>query len=533
MYQYILFDLDGTLTDPKEGICKSVQHALRSFGIEEDNLDRLEPFIGPPLKDSFMERYTMTEEEAERAIAKYRERFSTIGLYENVVYPGIAKMLGELTKAGKHLAVASSKPTVFVEKILKYFSLDGFFEVVVGSELDGTRVRKEEVVKEALHRLIPEGFEAQKDSIVMVGDRSFDVQGARQFGLASVGVTYGYGGEEELIEAGATITADTVRELTRVLMQAPGKKKKAAEHKDQDEATEAGLVRAMRKADERGVVPSSPYKMLWLVLRPVLFYYLGAGVFLFFLIYGMDAIPYVANEEVGEWILNHRDLLLVCLNAVGMLVGYLLVRREFLSEVGLGGSPLVIRPSKVFRTWWREGARANRKDPSPILFGVILGITASLFLNLSLAMVNFTKISESYTKTEATQYSAPLWLGLILYGIVSPWAEEVLFRGILYRRMKRFYSVPVAMIFTSLLFGGMHLNLVQGIYGTVMGLLMALLYEKTKRFSATLAFHIAANVSIFTLSKFGILAVMGAYPFSVLVFAGLTLAGLLLLYRQS
>ena len=123
MKKYFLFDLDGTLTDPKEGITTCVQYALHSLGIEEPDLDRLESFIGPPLKDSFMEFYGMDEEQAQAAVKKYRERFNDKGLYENEIYPGIAPMLQMLSEKGFRLAVASSKPTVFVEKILEHFGI--------------------------------------------------------------------------------------------------------------------------------------------------------------------------------------------------------------------------------------------------------------------------------------------------------------------------------------------------------------------------------------------------------------------------
>lgn len=217
MYQYILFDLDGTLTDPKIGITSCVQYALRAYGIEEPDLDKLEPFIGPPLRGSFMEFYGFSEEQAEEAIAKYRERFSTVGLFENEIYDGIKEMLERLKKEGKKLAVASSKPTVFVTQILKHFSIDTFFDVVVGSELDGTRDKKEEVVEEALRQLLG-GEEAKYRETVMVGDRKFDVQGAKAFSLDSIGVTFGYGGRKELEEEGATYIVDSVSELENVLL---------------------------------------------------------------------------------------------------------------------------------------------------------------------------------------------------------------------------------------------------------------------------------------------------------------------------
>lgn len=150
MISYILFDLDGTLTNPKEGITKCVQYALASFGIHEPDLDKLIPFIGPPLLQSFQEFYGFTPEDAVAAVEKYRERFSTIGLYENFPYPGIAPMLQQLQAQGKTLAVASSKPTVFVKQILEKFELSQYFASIEGSNLDGTRTNKKEVISAVL-----------------------------------------------------------------------------------------------------------------------------------------------------------------------------------------------------------------------------------------------------------------------------------------------------------------------------------------------------------------------------------------------
>lgn len=228
-YQYILFDLDGTLTDPKIGITTCVQYALHKMGIEEPNLDKLEPFIGPPLSDSFHEFYGFHEEQGRQAVAYYRERYSETGLFENTVYPGMEQLLEEMKSAGKKLAVASSKLGVFVNRILEHFGLDIYFDVVVGSELDGTRGKKEEVVEEALHRLLPEELfqeimenkdkksERKYDEIVMVGDRRFDVEGAKAFHIASVGVDYGYAAPGELFLAGADVIVETVEQLVKVL----------------------------------------------------------------------------------------------------------------------------------------------------------------------------------------------------------------------------------------------------------------------------------------------------------------------------
>ncbi|MGL5675277.1 MAG: HAD family hydrolase [Cellulosilyticaceae bacterium] len=210
MYNTILFDLDGTLTDPKEGITKSVQHALKAFGIEAQ-LDDLLCFIGPPLQWSFQEYYGFDEEKAKLAIEKYRERFREIGMFENKVYEGIEEMLEALVKEGKTLAVATSKPEVFAVQILEHFGLAKYFKVIVGSELDGTRVNKKDVIEEVFVRL--QLTEEEKVHILMIGDRKHDIIGAKACGIDSIGVRFGYGEGNELEEAGATYIVDTVGEL--------------------------------------------------------------------------------------------------------------------------------------------------------------------------------------------------------------------------------------------------------------------------------------------------------------------------------
>ena len=215
-YQYLLFDLDGTITDPKVGITTCVQYALEHFGIHEPDNDKLEPFIGPPLQDSFEQFYHMDAETAKQAVAKYRERFQTVGLYENEIYDGMADLLKTLKEGGCRLAEASSKPTVFVKKILEHFDVVQYFDVVVGSELDGSRAKKEEVVQEALRQLDPKG-QVSSGQMVMIGDRYFDVQGAKAHHLDSIGVAYGYAAEGELEQAGATFVVDTVQQLKELL----------------------------------------------------------------------------------------------------------------------------------------------------------------------------------------------------------------------------------------------------------------------------------------------------------------------------
>lgn len=212
----LLFDLDGTLTDPKEGITRCVDHALRHFGIQTEDLDALTKFIGPPLIDSFMEFYGFDEEKAKLAIEKYRERFSTVGVFENRVYPGIADMLAHLQDAGKTLALATSKPWVFAERILEKFELAPYFSVVVGSELDGRRNAKAEVIAEVLARL--QLSKKDRGRCMMIGDRRHDILGAKVNGIASLGVRFGYAEPGELEKAGADYIADSVEQAEALLL---------------------------------------------------------------------------------------------------------------------------------------------------------------------------------------------------------------------------------------------------------------------------------------------------------------------------
>ncbi len=208
-YKYILFDLDGTLTDPYEGITKSVQYALNAFGIKDEPLPKLKKFIGPPLKESFMEYYGFDGAKAESAVEKYRERFRDTGIFENQIYDGAAQLLSFLKDNGFILAIASSKPTEFVERILEHFHIRNYFDNVTGSFMDGRRTKKSEVVGAVLEALEI----TEKAQVLMVGDRYHDVEGAAAVGVDCAGVSFGYGGREELEAAGATVVVDNFNEL--------------------------------------------------------------------------------------------------------------------------------------------------------------------------------------------------------------------------------------------------------------------------------------------------------------------------------
>jgi len=216
LYSHLFFDLDGTLTDPKIGITKSVRCALRHFGIRVDSLDELERFIGPPLRDSFREFYGFDAKQTEEAVAKYREYFLEQGIYENTLYPGMDDLLKNLYEQGKTLAIATSKPTMMAEKVLDYFHLRDYFTFISGAEMDGRRSAKRELL---LYAFAYTGISnPNRRDCLMIGDRKHDILGARAVGIGSVGAAYGYGGRMELAEAGAAYIVENVEEMSRLLL---------------------------------------------------------------------------------------------------------------------------------------------------------------------------------------------------------------------------------------------------------------------------------------------------------------------------
>ena len=213
-YKIILFDLDGTLSDPKVGITKSVEYALQKMQIQESNIDELECFIGPPLQDSFAEYYNFDEEDKQKAIDYYRERFKEVGMYENELYSNIPNLLKSLNDLNYRLVVATSKPTVFSEEILRHFNIDHYFDLVVGSNLDGTRTAKTDIIQYIIDK-----YNGHKlEDFIMIGDKKHDIIGANNNGIDSIGVTYGYGSYEELSQSNPTYIVESVDQLKDILI---------------------------------------------------------------------------------------------------------------------------------------------------------------------------------------------------------------------------------------------------------------------------------------------------------------------------
>jgi len=212
-YEVIIFDLDGTLTDSKVGITKSIQYALSRLDIIENDLDKLKLFIGPPLIESFKMHYSFDQSKARKAVDFYREYFSEFGIYENKLYPGIPELLRGLKSNNKKLVLATSKLTIFAERVLKYFDLYDLFDLIVESNPDGTRFLKKEMVKDILLEL--QNF--QKQDFIVAGDREDDILAAKDNGLSSIAVTYGYGSIEELKKAKPDYFAHSLEDIKRII----------------------------------------------------------------------------------------------------------------------------------------------------------------------------------------------------------------------------------------------------------------------------------------------------------------------------
>lgn len=484
MKKYLLFDLDGTLTDPKLGITTCVQYALKSFGIEEPDLDKLEPFIGPPLKDSFMQFYGMNEAQADKAVEKYRERFNDTGIFENKIYDGIPAMLRTLQSKGAHLAVASSKPTVFVERILQHFHIDKYFEVVVGSELDGSRVNKDEIVQEALNLLF-HYKPIQRSQVYMIGDRKFDVEGAKAHAIESVAVTYGYGSMEELKAAKADYIVRSVGELQKFLLRG----------EDEEEETTQSYSHTQnqspnRTQDGRKKIPL--IRKIWVFASSYL-------MFVFVRSIVVNILVIICASLTGPL----ADLLQIK-DAAGIVIGLNGNAETLIRTIGyIAGALVIVSRAKLFIQKTADDMKLSHLKKEPVQNYVMLifaAIGAVVGLNLLFDLTGIIDQSATYQAVAESQYSANLLIGLVCYGLITPIAEELLFRGIIYTYMRRLMNLKLAIAASALVFGIYHANVVQGVYALLMGCLLAYGYEYFGSYKIPVLVHIIANVLAYCLS---------------------------------
>lgn len=505
MFSCILFDLDGTISDPKQGICGCVQYALRSFGIEEPELDRLEPFIGPPLSESFMKYYNFTAEQAQEAVEKYRERFSVTGKYENVLYPGMGALLHDLKASGATLAIASSKPTVYVEDILVHFGIREYFDIVVGSELDGRRVHKEEVVAEVLSRLAARG-ESDPDKMVMIGDRSFDVEGAKAIGAHCIAVSYGYAQPGELENAGAEIIVRDVEGLRSVLLGGTqaGSGAQSGSSAQSGSGTQAGSsaragsgAQAGSSAQSGSSAATGPNTLSeryrgstakTMTKSGQFWSAVGTGALAMFAYYVISLIisSVILTAVSVVYAIGLQEL-------EGSSYNFWLNVASALSTVGA----FII----CYGIWHKKIQFHSTKeiDKLSIVPMVILAAAIAIGMNGVLTLTELYRFSPTFQRVSEMQFDTPVWLGIISYGILAPLGEEIVFRGVVYGQLRKVLKVPYAVVLSGLAFGLFHGNLVQAVYATVIGCLLALVYEWYGTIAASMLFHSVANLFVYVM----------------------------------
>lgn len=494
MSQVILFDLDGTLTESGEGIINCVAYALEKMGKKEEHPEKLKCFVGPPLKEQFMKYAGLSEEEGEQAVAYYRERYTTTGMFENRLYPKVPELLELLKINDKILGVASSKPEVYVKQILEHFQIADYFTAVAGSELDGRRTDKAEVIEEALRRM---HLEEERDKVLMVGDRSHDVQGAISCGLQCIGVTYGYGTREELEKAGAVYIADSVEDLG--ILASPNDEE-TTENVESVRNSTSGRIRhasVQKQAVRKKVIPEekkdagntyrknvsgySTGRQIWRLIYPFLIHY-GAtmlatiAMYLFYLFQNGDTN--IANAQ--QRLLNSTLLVTLIGDVAAAVILYLFYRKDQRRR--------------------KEGFSGTGRDflwaPPVIWFSVIvLAIAVGQFLNDVIQMIHLNDLFPGYNEVSETAFAGQsMGMMILVVGIIGPICEELMFRGIIFHRLKDWVKPEIAIAVSALLFGIYHGNAVQFFYAACMGVMLAVVYDKTGTLWISIVAHVAANL---------------------------------------
>lgn len=475
MWDTVLFDLDGTLTDSGEGITRCVEYALmKEFGIEVKDRSSLRIFIGPPLKEQFMSYAGLSEEEAERAVRAYRERYAETGIYENRLYGGIADLLKRLSAIGMRIGLASSKPTVYCERILTHFGIRRYFSTVVGSEMDGSRTKKSEVVAEALMRLHAEGIR-ERQRVVLAGDRSYDIRGAREAGIASIGVTFGFGTRSELEEASPDVIVDSPQELLNVL---------SGQFLSGRAGGDAAVSTPERTAEHASARPLYPFDggtfmRLFRMAVPVLI-----GIALNF---GLSAL-FVFVLALFRQSMDMEMLAQASMRYALLVTGVM----DILYIISMA---LLLGYDERQRSAWHAEERLLKKlpfGPGEVLMTMEYMLAVSFAADLIMSFIQTDRAAYSEIMNSFTAWPVPVTL--LIVGFIGPIGEEFLFRGVLYRRIRDYLGLWPAALISAAIFGAVHGTFTQGVPAALMGVVLAVIYEHFGTLKASIAAHIAVNV---------------------------------------
>ena len=434
------------------------------------------------------------EEEGEKAVVYYRERYTTTGIFENRLYPKIPELLELLKINNKILAVASSKPEVYVKQILEHFQIADYFTAIVGSELDGRRTEKAEVIEEALRRM---HLEEERDKVLMVGDRRHDVQGAISCGLQCIGVAYGYGSREELEKAGAVYIADSVEDLG--ILASPNDEETTENVEsvrniipDREKVKKYEIPETRKLGKEEKEMPEPAKKkekfrystagQIWRLIYPFLIHY-GAtllATIALYLVYLIQAGGLQETASAGQRLINSTLYVTLIGDLTAAMILYLFYRKDQMHrKEGFSGT------GKAF-VW----------APPVIWFSVIiLAIATGQFLNDLINGLHLNDLFTGYSEVSEQAFSGqPVGLMILVVGIIGPICEELMFRGIVFHRLKDWVKPQAAIVISALLFGIYHGNVVQFFYATCMGVMLAIIYDKTGTLWISIVAHIAANL---------------------------------------
>ena len=543
MWNTVIFDLDGTLTESGTGIKRSVQYALSAFGLRITTEQELNKYIGPPLKVSFQKYVGMSPEDAQRAVEIFRERYNTVGVYENALYAGIGNLLAGLKCHGFRLAVASNKPDSLVKFVLQYFGIAQYFDVMVGTpendETSGKAVR----IGDALYRL---GLKYTRHMTVYVGDRDEDVEAARLCGIDAIGASYGYGPKEELIRSNPAAIADSPDALLTILLNQAGIARRNVDYQAawlnmQNQKSLSSVTAAYPSAQSLPVYTAFPNQPSYSAMpdrtsfrAPVDQSIPAAAPDLpvYMPIPGGNPAQaaFRPKEHIAKkiWRIIYPPLLYTGLSyGISIIAGIIIASLLLTNGSGIGAITEKLESDAVLLQgiaaaaaiplcifFFRRDERRRKsglypndcvypkeklKIPRVVLF-LIYTLAIAIVADIAISLSGIEELDSVYQSVEQSFFvKIPLIEQVLILGILGPIAEELVFRALVFRRLHDYMKLRWAVIISAAMFGLTHGNLVQGLFAGVLGIVLALIYVDTGRLIVPILGHMANNLfSVFT-----------------------------------
>ena len=459
MRKLILFDLDGTLTDSGPGIKECMRYALIKMGFAEHAERDLGFFVGPPLVDGMKEFTGCSQEVADETVRIFREKYNVDGIFNNAPYTGMHALLRDLKAEDCVLGVASSKPESMVVRVLEHFGLLQYFDFLAGASEDERHGDKAAIMERVINEA---GYRRNRADVIMVGDRKYDVYGSGKCGVTCVGVSYGYGTWEELEEAGADYLADSVPGLENCLLTLIRR----------DEG--AGSGRAERHPATRNM---SGGAKAWDIFFPIVFYLVATVAAA--VIAGLIAVLAFGGGAAA---------------AAHGLMPYMM-QVAFWSTVGAN----IFLVLFLWRVKRRDDVRfadpmEHRWEWPQVILGAVMMAAIAHLLNIAIDISGLENIFPGYAESMAGLFESLSPVVIILHAVLlAPIAEELVFRGLFYRRLKAHLGIGWAIGISSAVFGAVHGNVIQFVYATLLGIFLALIYERSRTLAAPILAHMLAN----------------------------------------